>query len=111
MKSPNGLKSHAKNKSSYLPSDSHKESDLGLSLDEEGTGGLGVSSGLDESGVRGLILVEVLLSISGGCSSSSGSGSSGSSSALLEGGEQSGISSLLLKNVFWDNPGSEFAKD
>ena len=89
-----------------LPSNSDNNSNFWFPFDEEGSSSLSVSLGFDESGISSGVLVVVLfgIGISGGSSSLSGSFSS--SSGIFECFKSFSISSLLLKNVFWDNPGS-----
>ena len=90
-----------------LPSNSDNNSNFWFSFDEEGSSSLSVSLGFDESGISSGVLVVVLfgIGISGGSSSLSGSFSS--SSGIFECFKSFSISSLLLKNVFRDNPGSK----
>lgn len=88
---------------SDLPSGSDDECNLGLSINEEVTVGLGVSLSLD--GIQiGLLVLGIVV---GG---SLGGGLSGFGAFLLgydTGGDASleelGVSGLLLKNVLWDN--------
>ena len=87
-------------------SNSDNKSNFWFTFDEEGSSGFSVSLGLDKSGISSLILVVVLFSVGISDLSGSSSLSLSSSSALFECGESFSISSLLLKNVFWDNPGS-----
>lgn len=56
-----------------LPSNSDNESNLWLSLNEEGSLGLGISLGLNESLISGLVLLEVFLGVGGSNLSSGGS--------------------------------------
>ena len=87
----------------YLPTSSDNESKLGLSFDEEVTGGLSLALGVNE----GLVGSSVLLSVLLGVGSSSGSlGSTlllGSLASSLVVGEQLGISGALLLDVFGDD--------
>lgn len=86
-----------------LPSDSDGESNLWLSLNEEVSSLLGLSLGVDESLVGSGVLLEVFLGVGLSCDSgglsillSLGSSVLGSLNKLL-------VSSLLLKNVLWDD--------
>ena len=86
-----------------LPSGSDDEGDLGLSINEEVSGSLGGSLGIDELLVGLGVLSSVLL---GGL----GSGLSGGGAILLglltgsnTGLEELGVSGLLLDDVLWDN--------
>lgn len=90
-----------------LPLDSDDESNLWLSFNEERAILLGVSLGGDQSGLLLGVLVVILLGIISSNLSSSSSILLCLSSRLLECLENLSISFLLLKNVFWDNPGSK----
>lgn len=91
----------------YLPLDSDNESNLWLSLHEEGSVLFGVSLGLNQISLGLSVIVVVLLSVGGGDLSSSGSILFGLLSRFLECFKYLSVSFLLLKNVFWDNPGSK----
>ena len=95
----------------YLPLDSHDESNLWLSLDEERTVLFGLSLTSDQIGVLLDSFVVILLSVFSSDLSSSGSISLCLSSRILECLENLSVSFLLLKNVFWDNPSSKLKKD
>ena len=83
----------------YLPLDSDNESNLGLTLNVEGSGGLGVSLGLDESGISSGVLLVVLLGVVGSNLSGSSSILLGFSSRISKSLEDLSISSLLLEDV------------
>jgi hypothetical protein len=94
----------------HLPLDSDDESNLWLSFNEERSVLLGFSLGGDHGVISSSVLIVVLLSVSS-------SKCSGSSSILLSGNsgifksfQDLSVSFLLLKNVFWDNPGSKLQK-
>jgi hypothetical protein len=89
--------------SGCLPTSSDDKGDLGLSLDEDVSIGLGLSLGVDEGLVSSGVLLGVLLGV-GGSSSSLGSTVLLVGLALsLESGLKFGISGLLLLDVLWDN--------
>ena len=94
-----------------LPSNSDDKSNFWFSFNEEGSSGFGVSLSFDKCGIGSLVLVVVLfgVSISGG--SSRFSSSLVFDSGIFECLKNLSISSLLLKNVFWDNPGSILIKE
>ena len=98
-------------KSHYLPSNSNNKGDLSGGWDEEVAGGLGISLGLDEGLIGGLVLVEVLLGALHGGGSGDDSIGLCLGSSILDCLCKLLISSLLLKNVFWDNPGSIYTKE
>ena len=87
----------------YLPTSSDNESKLGLSFNEEVASGLSLALSVNDGLVGGGVLLGVLL----GVGSSSGSlGSAlllGSLAGSLVVGEQLGISSALLLDVFGDD--------
>ena len=83
----------------YLPLDSDHESNLGLTLNVEGSGGLGVSLGFDESGISSGVLLVVLLGVVGSNLSGSSSILLGFSSRISKSLEDLSISSLLLEDV------------
>jgi hypothetical protein len=93
-----------------LPLDSDNESNLWLSLDVEGSVLLGLSFGGNEVGISLSVLIVVLLGIGGGNLSGLSSLLFGLLSRFLQCFKYSGVSLLLLKNVFWDNPGSELQR-
>jgi hypothetical protein len=91
-----------------LPLDSDNESNLWLSLDEERSVLLGISLGGDESGIGLGVLIVVLFGVGGSDLSGLNSLLFGGNSRILECFEYFSVSFLLLKNVFWDNPGSNY---
>jgi len=94
----------------HLPFDSDDESNLWLSFNEERSVLLGLSLGGDHGGISSSVLLVVLLSISSSKCSSSSSFLFILNSGILECFENLSVSFLLLKNVFWDNPGSKLQK-
>jgi hypothetical protein len=93
-----------------LPFDSDDESNLWLSFNEERSVLLGFSLGGDHGVISSSVLIVVLLSVSSSkCSSSSSILLSGNS-GILKCFKYLSVSFLLLKNVFWDNPGSKLQK-
>ena len=93
-----------------LPLDSDNESNLWLSFNKEGSVLLGISLSGDKREIGLSVLIVVLLSIGSSESSSSGSILFGLSSRLLQCLKDLSVSFLLLKNVFWDNPGSKYRR-
>jgi hypothetical protein len=94
----------------YLPLESDNESNLWLSINVEGSVLLGISLGGNHGLISLSVLVVILFSILSSDLSSSGSILFGLDSRFLECFKYLSVSFLLLKNVFWDNPGSELQR-
>jgi len=87
----------------YLPTSSDDKGDLGLSLDEDVSVGLGLALGIDEGLVSSGVLLSVLLSVGGSNRSLGGTVLLVGLALSLESGLKFGISGLLLLDVLWDN--------
>jgi len=83
--------------------DSHDEGDLGLTLDEEGTGLLGITAGLDKAGILSGVLLGVLLSVGKSSLALGGVGSLCSLAGLNDGLEDVGVTGSLLDEVLGHN--------
>ena len=87
----------------YLPASSDNKGKLGLAFDEEVAGGLGLALGVNESLVSSGVLLGVLLSVGGSGGSLGGALLLGSIAGSLVVGQQLGVSSALLLDVFGDS--------
>ena len=86
-----------------LPSGTDDEDELGLGLNVEVAGGLGLSLGIDEGLIGGGVLLGVLLGIGGGELALLSTVLLGGLAGSLDGGEQLGVSGLLLLDVLGDD--------
>jgi len=82
--------------------DSDNESNLWLTLNVEGSSGLGISLGFDKSGISSGVLLVVLFGVVGSNLSGSGSILLGFSSGIGKSLKDLSISSLLLEDVLWN---------